>query len=121
MTLATLPRPVCAPGDIGIEITDDAPDALRATLTEYFAQFLRPERMPRSNRVMCVCGEPLTGMLIGTFRWGLAHGEGCCGACGWPARAYHRPIDADGEILSLSAVLLYAPRGCDGVEVGDDE
>lgn len=26
---------------------------------------------------------------MATFRWGLAHGEGNCGECGWPVTAYH--------------------------------
>src|SRR5262245_59848892 len=26
---------------------------------------------------------------LATFRWGLQHGEGNCGECGWPVTGYH--------------------------------
>lgn len=104
-----LPRPVCAPADVGIDITPDAPEPLRRLVTGHFAQFLRPEPHPAGRSVQCVCGASLTGVLVGTFRWGLAHGEGRCADCGWPARAYHYLNDAEGKVLSLTAVLLYVP------------
>ena len=27
--------------------------------------------------------------LIGSFTWGIAHGDGFCGRCKWPIRLYH--------------------------------
>lgn len=63
------------------------------------------------------CGTPLLASLVGQllgdgFEWGLAHGEGHCRKCGWPARAYHHVCTADGELLvSIRYVILqYHPR-----------
>lgn len=98
-------RAICAPADVGIEFTDDAPQELRDTVTAYLAPFLAP--IPRNKVLACVCGAPLTG-IFGSFSWGLTHGEGGCTKCGHPARAYHVVRDKDGEVLSFTAVLLYA-------------
>lgn len=42
------------------------------------------------------------------FVWGLAHGEGYCATCGYPARAYHS-IEGVGDIRHL--ILQYHPDG----------
>lgn len=69
-----------------------------AALDAYFVHFVRFGK--------CVaCGEHLTG-LFGSFRWGLANGEGECGACGYPARGIHRNV---GPIKSLHLALQYHP------------
>lgn len=59
------------------------------------------------------CSEPLAGDLAdfilrkGGFTWGLAHGEGFCRNCRWPARAYHFIKDADGkELITIRNVIL---------------
>ncbi len=52
--------------------------------------------------------------LLGAFSWGIIHGEGECGNCGWPARAYHFVKMPNGDEKLLEAVLQYHP---DGIEV----
>lgn len=111
--MVTLPRLRCSAADVGIEFKDDAPPELREALDEYFGAFLKPERSAVGSGLLCVCGERITAPLIGSFTWGLSHGEGFCGECGRPARAYHRPRDRHGEILSMSIVLVYLPTAED--------
>ena len=50
------------------------------------------------------CGRSLTGFLIGTFEWGIAHGEGHCSACGYPCRGFHKM-----EYMTLNCPLPYHP------------
>ncbi len=55
------------------------------------------------------CGLALSGFM-GTFTWGLCHGEGQCSHCGYPARAYHHVIDEHGEdVCRLNHILQYHP------------
>ena len=57
--------------------------------SEYVAHF-QPIRLTKNNTVACCgCGANLTGLLLGTFTWGMAHGEGFCGRCRYPTRMYH--------------------------------
>jgi hypothetical protein len=57
---------------------------------DYVSHFL-PPRATRRGEVMCAgCGDALTGLLFGTFEWGIANGEGRCSTCGYPTRMYHR-------------------------------
>lgn len=78
-----------------------------AKLDEYCAHFAAlGERDPAwGSRTCLCCGAPLSG-LVGRFRWGLAHGEGECGACGYPARAIHR-IEGIGTLSTV--VFQYHP------------
>jgi hypothetical protein len=78
-----------------------------SAMTEYFSHFVNPAEGK------CIgCGATLVGDMLAsflgraTFRWGLAHGEGACRACGYPARAYHRNV---GPIEFVSCVLQYHP------------
>lgn len=94
-----------------------------ARANEYFAHFVAPiqeerDGKPDSLGEKCFhCGEYLTGMGAvmlsrgGGFRWGLAHGEGFCGNCRWPARGHHFAKDKDGkELFTLRGrVLSYHP------------
>lgn len=60
----------------------------------------------------CVsCGRPLGG-LAGTFEWvDKTIGEGRCGECGWPAKAYHQVTNDDGHVLYQFALpLSYHPE-----------
>lgn len=101
---------VGAPEDATQEERDDAARAIRA-LRRYFRRFAVPATKDAANMITgglkCLkCSSPLDGYL-GTFRWGLAHGEGACSMCGWPARAHHRPRGEDGEeVLSLTNIIL---------------
>ncbi len=60
-------------------------------LNEYLSGFV----VLKEHR--CVkCDKKLIGTLVDqllgtTFKWGLVHGHGICGACGWPAVYYHFP------------------------------
>ena len=55
------------------------------------------------------CDRKLAGDIFAAFEWGLAHGEGRCGSCGWPARAIHTVTTADGVEHRVSMVLQYHP------------
>ena len=98
-----------------IKVSDDSPQELVDRLDAYFEPFAQPpleERdigMIRSHNCLN-CGEPQLGLLFGRFQWGLVHGEGICGECGWPARLYHNPKDDEGELFSLSLLLQYHPN-----------
>lgn len=63
------------------------------------------------SRECCIaCGSALGGML-GSFQWGLAHGEGNC-SCGYPARAIHYIKDRHGKdcfTRPLQLILQYHP------------
>ena len=87
-----------------IDFNDDAPPAsVINALDEYFAIFRKPK-----DGLDCACGKPLTGF-FGTFKWGIAHGEGFCSSCGQPVRMFHSVSDESGEILSLQYPLCYLP------------
>lgn len=105
--------PKATPAILDAKVKDDAPpedrakaEALLAQLAEYLSQFCEP-----SNECVC-CGSTLSGsdtvtaFLRGaTFEWGIAHGEGHCRACHYPARAYHRVNDD----LRFTMILQYHP------------
>lgn len=95
------------------------------TLDSYFSSFAQfPFVLNEDGKAdvqhghPCIrCGTPLLASLVGQllgdgFTWGLAHGEGHCRSCGWPARAYHHVCTADGELLvNIKYVILqYHPR-----------
>lgn len=100
---------------------EDATPEFIADCEAYFSQFVRPvhrDNKPENEMVCFHCGEPLTGMMAfmmargGGFQWGIAHGEGFCGNCRWPARAYHFAKKADGTDLFTvrNLVLQYHPE-----------
>lgn len=111
--------------DIGLKLTnqaeagdaewaegEEAKAALYRAANEYLARFAKTERGSGSfaaggNR--CVCGSWLGGIL-GTFDWGITHGEGRCAACGHPCRAYHRVVaEGWGELDLPLGALPYHP------------
>jgi hypothetical protein len=72
-----------------------------AALDRYLTDFVVP--VEESDRRLCVgCGR----WLDDTFRWLITRGEGECGACRWPLRAFHRVTWADAE-LSFTALIQY--------------
>lgn len=92
---------------------DTPPDTITA-LDAYFSRFvavpIKPGEdgaKPEVEMQACVgCGKVLTG-LLGTWRWGIAHGAGECSACGWPSRGHHFITDAAGEgIATLRYFIL---------------
>lgn len=102
--------------DIKIEGKDRA--IAEKIFAEYFANFIDPKSTESGSAGLagshdCVqCGRRLDG-IIGTFGWGLAHGEGNCGECGYPSRVHHRIRDEDGEVFAdlRFAMLQYHPDG----------
>lgn len=103
----------------------DTPDATIKALDDYFFSFAQIpiEKADDGKTIIakqpCLkCSEPLSGGGLaesffgkGGFEWGLAHGEGHCRGCGWPARAYHFIKDADGnDVMTIrNIVLQYHP------------
>jgi hypothetical protein len=92
-------------------------DELRAYLTEYLKPFAKPQKRADATEGMgfalgysqCLkCGFGLDGM-FGTFEWGIVHGEGKCGHCGWPTRMYHYLKLPSGEEGRLVFPLQYHP------------
>ena len=84
----------CRPEDVFTQFEGN-PEYL-AAIREYLSHFLRPAK--KGENVACPACRRELGGLLGTFQWGIAHGEGNCGNCGWPVRMYHR-IEKDGEEL----------------------
>jgi hypothetical protein len=97
-------------------VKEEPPAEDAAALDTYFSQFLPPEFIPATvaggeSPLKCACcGGRLSGFLSGlvggSFTWGLANGEGYCSACGYPGRAYHRNA---GPVEFLSFILQYHP------------
>lgn len=86
--------------------SDDTPQDTIDALDAYFSAFAQPIRRDGDDtkEMLCIeCDKPLTGLLSaflgGGFTWGLAHGEGHCAACHWPARGHHFIKHADGSDL----------------------
>lgn len=106
-----------------IDAKEDTPAETIAALDKYFAGFAQPDITEKDGKKVlgnqpCIkCDEPLSGDLIsglfgkGGFTWGLAHGEGHCKNCGWPARAYHFIKHDDGSELATirNVILQYHP------------
>jgi hypothetical protein len=102
-----------------IEAKPDTAESIIAALDAYFVPFAAPP-MDRAedgkvsiidNHPCLNCGEEQTGltaqMLGSGFTWGIAHGEGFCGNCKWPARLYHFIKDANGnEVTTIRGFLL---------------
>lgn len=81
---------------------EGTPETIIKALDGYFSHFAavevkeengKPEMQPQK----CIgCGRLLTGIL-GTWRWGIAHGVGECSSCGWPSHGHHFIKDEAGE------------------------
>lgn len=81
----------------------------QAAMEAYFRRFAKP----LEGGLCLSCGEKqgardvMEAFLgVAKFRWGLAHGEGYCSGCGYPARALHYEV---GPINRLSLILQYHP------------
>lgn len=91
-------------------------DKLMAVLDDYLNAFTGTP-----NGDCICCGKPqgatdiLDEFLNAQFTWGLAHGEGFCRNCGYPARAIHYigQKDEHGEypLVLRNAILQYHPDG----------
>lgn len=102
-----------------ITAAPDTPADIVAALDDYFRPFAEPcfRDDDKSKEMLCIeCDKPLSGLTAmlfgGGFEWGIAHGEGHCAACRWPARAHHFIKDKDGkDIISVrNVVLQYHPE-----------
>lgn len=107
-------------------------EQINAELDPYFHAFARPA--PRDEPIVLVAdGVPgielhfdrcigCDHLISWSFTWGLVHGEGFCGNCGWPYRLYHFPRPADGgdEVFSgrLQKLLAIHP---DEIRLEEDE
>jgi len=106
----------CKASDVGIHIDGEDAQPIIDALDSYFSGFLKPIRDGVGNilsgSLLCwKCSKSLNGFL-GTFRWGVANGEGYCSKCNWPCRGLHRPTGTDGEEVfdqAIPAVLQYKP------------
>ena len=92
-------------------------DAFIADADAYLKNFAATVMDGERGTVCFHCGEALTGMMAtflakgGGFQWGIAHGEGFCGNCHWPARGHHFAKRPDGsDLFTLrNFVLSYHP------------
>ena len=106
--------PHCTGRDI-CKLSGRDAEAFYKSLDEYLEQFAQPIRKENggdfTGHLKCLkCGKSLDGIL-GTFQWGIVHGEGNCSYCGWPCRACHRPKHEGEEIFNraLQMILQYHP------------
>lgn len=118
----------CKLADVGIDfkVKEDAEDPakaeadtteLRATLDKYFHAFAKPVRVPKEEANMlygslrCLNCETVLSGALGSFQWGIVHGEGRCSKCGWPCRAYHYPKHGDEKIFDkrMEFILQFHP------------
>lgn len=86
--------------------TNSSTDPVPAEDVKALDEYLRVFAMPSEGKCIC-CERELGGLLLGTFQWGIAHGEGICGECSWPARASHHPKAGPVEFFQL--ILPYHP------------
>lgn len=100
-----------------LTFADDTPDDVREAITAYLKPFEQPNTRPKAGmrgEVLCRCGVPLDGIL-GTFSWGLTHGEGFCSSCHQPVRMFHVVRDDKGKILGEFDFPLLYPKDPEGV------
>lgn len=77
---------------------------------ESISAYLRIFHAPVDGLTCRGCEHPLGGML-GTFTWGMVHGEGVCSKCGLPTRMYHRVKHDGEEVLTFTLPLQYHASG----------
>lgn len=103
-----------------IKANAETPQNVLIALDKYFEPFAQPKMA--GNTVIdgnpCLkCGGKLNPDLISSFiglegfTWGIAHGEGHCIQCQWPARSYHFIKDENGEELMTirNFIIQYHP------------
>lgn len=90
-------------------IDDDPDPGDIEALAEYLDVFEKPIRT--DGKLVCACGAWLSGFL-GSFVWGLVHGEGTCGRCDRYIRFFHRLPRANGEQWgTFNLPLLFRDKG----------
>ena len=78
---------------------DDAPAEFTDALTGYFDQFCKPDSDCPGCGSKPFAHDPISAFLEATFEWGVVHGHGHCGKCGWPGVVHHFVKDEDGDEL----------------------
>lgn len=86
-------------------------EAINRYLSAFVAPGPRQTGMFSSGFRCAGCGSYLGGYL-GTFRWGIVHGEGACSVCHHPARAFH-VVRLDGEKAASFTEPLSCLEGTD--------
>lgn len=93
---------------IGVTITSDTNPEAAQVATSKLKAYLRHFAIPSATCIRC--GAEQGGMyasITGTgFQYGLVHGEGTCGTCGYPARTVHK-VEGVGTLSNL--ILQYHP------------
>lgn len=103
--------------DLNIQIEGTDAQLLIDSINKYLSVFAKPINLEKkgfvSGSCKCLQCESVLDGVIGSFTWGLTHGEGVCSKCGWPCRAYHRPEDENGELFTtaIEKILQYHPDG----------
>lgn len=96
-SIGIIPKPDADPIEVAKQV---------ALVNEYLKAFLPPSDEGRCVRCDTEQGG-LVADLTGTgFQFGMVHGEGECGTCGYPGRAVHK-IDGIGTISGF--ILQYHP------------
>ena len=103
-TLDSLGANISSKGDPDSPEFKAAKEKLVNATNEYLKIFVAPDEEKR-----CICCDKLLGGLLGTFEYGLAHGEGKCSECGYPARANHYVEIPDLGEMSFVNILQYHP------------
>jgi hypothetical protein len=115
-----LARATTASARVTVEPKDDAPPEaiaaaakMNARIDEYLGHFAAPDADGRclACGALLVARDDIRAALFdATFTWGLAHGEGYCRACGYPARGLHHiKLDDKGSEVTLPRVFQYHP------------
>lgn len=95
-----------------IELKKDTPEAIdeKENTTKIIQEYLN--QFANTNGKCPCCNRDLGGIL-GTFRWGIVHGEGECGDCGYPVRGHHVIKNEEGEtfLTFQNYMMPYHPNG----------
>ena len=73
-----------------------------------------------SNQLCPGCDRSIGG-LLGSFTWGIAHGEGHCSRCGYPHRGIHYVKTPDGLDIFTGGVREVLPYHPSRLEIKRDE
>lgn len=107
---------ICSIDDIGLKLSGEDAQPYIDAVNEYLKVFAKPVRKKSAGdfltgNTQCFRCEADLGGLLGSFVYGICHGEGMCRHCRWPARALHY-IQIDGKDMftgPLEMILQYHP------------
>ena len=109
--------PVCTIEDMPFTVSGQDAQKVTDIVNNYLKDFAKPKKSDAADNLIqgntkCLMCDAILGGVLGSFRWGIAHGEGICSNCGYPCRAYHRP-QLDGEDMfdrAIPIILQYHPK-----------